>query len=1223
MAVGPVRSVSPIRFGNEFELDTRTYVLRRKSRALRLERIPMEVLLLLIERAGELVTRDEIAERVWGKGVHLDTDNSINSAVRKIRLVLRDDPDQPRFVQTVVGRGYVFLESALEGRAGPEPASSTASEKDDSPVEGRRLGDYRILQLLGGGGMGVVYKAEDLKLGRQVAIKFLPRELANDPAALERMQHEAKLVSALDHSHICSIYHLAEHEGQPYIVMPLLEGQTLREWITSDAARPAATCMREVVRLAIQISDALQFAHEKGIVHRDIKPANIFLTSRGEIKILDFGIATARGASAGGPTLVGRAPGTSSDVTRTRLSPGTPAYLSPEQVKGEKLDARSDLFSFGSVLYEMATGQRPFVGDSVPAIEDAIVSAQPRPLHEVKEGIPPRLAQIVAKTLEKDCERRYQSAQHLRDDLELLRRSFKAGPNLWNNKKLVVVVATLIAVVALGSWAVVRLRRAAAPSVSTAVVARRSVAVLGFRNLSNRLEEDWISTALAEILSTKLASGQQLRVVPGESVSRMKKDLSLPPPESYSVPTLDRIHRNIGADLVVLGSYLPSGASSTGKIHLDIRVQDTSSGETIAAFSETGNEQEIADLASDAGATLRDKLGLQAGTDPEKESHKDSLPANEEAVRLYSQGLEKLRNFDALGARDSLLKAIAADPTFAPSHSALAESLSVLGYDFQARSEAKEAYDSSRDASRENRLLIEARYRELTRDFTAAVDAYRTLWKFYPDDINYGLHLASVQIKSGYPHDALETISQLRKLPEPEADDPRIDLTEAKASEAASDFPRGVQAASNAESKATQLGSRLVLADALQQKAYLASDLGQEESALADYERARSIWIEAGDQRAAGSALHSIAMLQYRTGDFEASQKSFQQALAVFKQLGALWDIASCSNNYAILLTDWGKLAEAKGQLEEALRIQRGLNDKRGVASDLDDLSNVLMAMGDLDSALRDKEEALQLFHDVQNQQGQAVTTTNLGDLFVSRGDLVRARQSFEQALTLKQKLGLKRGIPFVLSGLVEVSIRQDRLVEARQLAVQAIDLRKQLGDAYSSAISELQLAEVALEQGDLAAAEGLARTSANVFEKKRSNRDSALANALLARIWLKEGKIKDAQQAAARAQSLAKPSGDVEAEFAAMLSDAEVKSAAGDFDQALSSSRIVAARAKRQGFRGDELESQLLIGSLEMNSGQLNSGRDQLNQVEKDATAAGFALIARKARAMRMGHPV
>jgi eukaryotic-like serine/threonine-protein kinase len=349
MAVGPVSSAGRIQFGNEFELDTRTYVLRRSGRPLKLERIPMEILLMLLERAGELVTREEIAERVWGKNVFVDTANSINSAIRKIRLVLRDDPDQPRYVQTVVGRGYLFLASQIETNSLPVREPSSASNLADDSLAGRKIGDYRILHLLGAGGMGVVYKAEDLKLGRQVAIKFLPCEIAADPRALERLEREARFTSALDHPHICSVYQLAQHEGQPFIVMPLLQGQTIREWITAESARPAATCVLEVLKLAIQIIDALQCAHENGIIHRDIKPANIFLTNRGEIKILDFGVAIMRGAPSASPKLVRSESVVAAEATRTGLSPGTPAYLSPEQVRGERLDARSDLFSFGSV----------------------------------------------------------------------------------------------------------------------------------------------------------------------------------------------------------------------------------------------------------------------------------------------------------------------------------------------------------------------------------------------------------------------------------------------------------------------------------------------------------------------------------------------------------------------------------------------------------------------------------------------------------------------------------------------------------------------------------------------------------------------------------------------------------------------------------------------------------------------------------------------------------
>src|SRR5579872_6741770 len=256
-----------IRFGDDFELDTRNYQLRRAGRALKLEKLPMEILLLLVMRAGHLVTREEIVERIWGKNALVDTDNSINSAVRKIRQVLRDNPDRPRFVETIVGRGYIFSSSQVIQEPAMGPGFETESQGAEGFFPGRRIGDYRLVQVIGAGGMGVIYRAEDLKLGRQVAIKLLPAELTHDAKALERMQREACIASSLNHPNICPIYQLAEFDGQPFFVMPLLEGTTLREWIEAQSGRSAGTCIKEILDVAIQIIEGLKAAHSTGTIH--------------------------------------------------------------------------------------------------------------------------------------------------------------------------------------------------------------------------------------------------------------------------------------------------------------------------------------------------------------------------------------------------------------------------------------------------------------------------------------------------------------------------------------------------------------------------------------------------------------------------------------------------------------------------------------------------------------------------------------------------------------------------------------------------------------------------------------------------------------------------------------------------------------------------------------------------------------------------------------------
>jgi eukaryotic-like serine/threonine-protein kinase len=1117
---------------------------------------------------------------------------------------------------------------------------------------GQTISHYRILGKIGSGGMGEVYRAHDEQLDRDVALKVLPQGTLATEAARKQFRQEALALAKLNHPNIETIFEFGSQDGSDFLAMELIEGTPLNEKLKDG---PLANA--EIVRLGSQFAQGLAAAHERGIVHRDIKPANLMITREGWLKILDFGLAK----------LI--RPDLEAEITRSVAQEdgtisGTIPYMSPEQLRGQPADVRCDLYAAGAVLYEMAAGRRAFPQLRAPEIMTAILLRAPEPPSKHNREISPALDAIVLKALDKEPARRYQTAREMLAALES--SSAPAAPvrvGRWSRVGVVAAVLGFLVLIGLtvglnlGSLRRHLFRhgesytKEAAPASYSPVSARRSVAVLGFKNVSGRAEDAWLSTGLSEMLTTELAAGEQVRTVAEENVARAKQDLSLSDSDSFARDTLARLRSNLGSDYMVLGSYVNLGKEAGGQVRVDIRLQDARSGETIGVVSETGTEAELFDLVSRAGAELRSQLRIGGVSETEASAIRAGVSSNPEAARLYAEGLAKLRLFDALAARDVLERAVAADPGYARAHSALAAAWSALGYDAKAADEAKKAFDLSTNLPREDRLSIEGNYYEAVKDWPKAIDAYQRLWKFAPDNLDYGLRLAQVQSSAGQAKDALATVGALRRLPAPASDDPRIDLAEGSGARGLSDFKRELAVEKSAEQKGKAEGAKLLVARAALNQSRAYGSLGDQASSKQMAEEARKIFAAAGDRSGEASAIHniatvvqvggdnagaerlhrealetcrgignrrcmadalgSIAIIYKDTGDYGAAQQALEQVLAIRRETGDRSGEAIAFSDLGVLLYQQGQLAAARKMFAQTLAITESTGEKRGIVRAQTNLGIIYKEQGNLSEARKLDEQSIAMRRSIGDKAGLGIALNNLADLLICQGDLPAAQTAIDEQLTISQQNGIMRGLAYARFFQGELYLLQAKLEESRKEQEAVLAIRTKLGEKTTVEESRIALGNLSVEEGHPSDAEKAAREVRELAQAAKEPEVVIAAEVLLARSLFAQNKtadaiavIKSAQIGANSGESrLDKIEVDVAAGRILGTSGEGVQLLAG----ALSDSRKI-------GYVPGEFEARLGLGEVEMSSGKVSAGRARLVALEKDATSKTFLLIARKA---------
>ena len=873
---------------------------------------------------------------------------------------------------------------------------------------------YEIIRTLGEGGMGAVYQARDLELGRTVALKVIRPDLAKNPAIIERFKQEILLSQRVTHKNVIRIYDLGEGVGVKFITMEYVDGEDLRALML----RKKKLSPQEVVDVMSQVCLALEAAHSVGIIHRDLKPQNIMCDKDARILVMDFGLAR---------TVEG------DGMTQTGALVGTMDYMSPEQALGKDLDQRSDLFALGLIFYELLTGKMPYKAESVVASLLKRTQERAAPVASHDASIPKALSNVVGKCMEPDVKLRYQNAQEILADLEAWKSGraaatprFPTGLRPWGHtipwpKLGGAAAVVLLAVV--GFLLRDKLFSPSGPKAPAGPVV--SLAILPFRNGSGDPNFDWLGSTVAEMLSTDVGQSAQLRTVSPNRVHQIFTDLRISSDVPLDPQTIRRIANFSSADRVVWGQYARFGE----QIRIDATIQDLKNDRSIPLKIEIPNEKEIPSAIDRLAESIRQKLALPDNVlkDLRASSFQPSTKSVA-ALRDYNEGVGFQRDGKNLEAQKQFETATKEDPAFALAYCKLAQSYSSLGYDREAERAAQKGVQLSQNLPESEKYLIAAIRAQISKNFPEAIKAYENLAKASPDNT--------------------DVLSALAKL-----------------------YEDSGNLAKSAEYNQEILTSNPNDITAMLQAGRIALKSGKPQASLDPLYRAHTLAVQFNNQEQTATALHLIGLAYGRLNKADEALNNYQDALTIWRRINDKRGIALTINGMAKVQASLGKNKEALSNFQEALQIRREIGDKFGLGDTFIDLGNFYDDRGDHDQALKMYKDSLQIQRDLGNESLQAICLNNIGAVYFEKAQYEDARAYYQQALQLREKANVPQDIVDSVHNLAETSARMGQYDQAIAQYMRALDLRRSLEDRRGAAIESYTLGTLFDHQGRFGAA--------------------------------------------------------------------------------------------------------------------------------------------------------